>query len=106
MNLLEQLAKKLNIRQGKGFSNAVTVPQKGSGQEFLNSLSKHALKLYEKQTDIKNFTKLVLSDPENTSHNQMVENLFSKGVRDPLENDKIAELAENSKLLKDLGLDD
>ena len=36
-----------------------------SKNEFLDSLSKHALKLYEKKCDIKNFTKLVLSDPEN-----------------------------------------
>ena len=62
------------------------------------------LYFYEKQCDIKNFTKLVLSDPENTSHNKIVEDLFKSGAKDPLENEKLTQLAENSKLLKDLGL--
>ncbi len=110
MKLFEQIAKKFNIKQGKNCSNAATAADKQtfdrSGYEFLNSLSKHALKLYEKQIDIKNFTKLVLSDPENTSHNEIVSELFKKGVKDPLENEKLAELADNSKLLEDLGLND
>ena len=72
--------------------------------EFLDSLSKHALQLYERQCDIKNFTKLVMSDPENTSHNAIIDDLFEKGVKDPLERQKLEKLAQNDRFLKDLGL--
>ncbi len=109
MNLFEQLAKKLNFKTGKPLNNCMTGPDnadfEGYSRELLNNLSKHALKLYEKQCDIKNFTKLVLSNPENTSHEEIVANLFEKGVKDPLENEKLAGLADNKNLLKDLGID-
>ncbi len=71
---------------------------------FLKNLSRQALDLYERQTDIKNFSKLVLSDPENTSHNKMVEDLFEDGVADPFVDDKLEMLANNQKFLRDLGL--
>ena len=72
--------------------------------EFLKNLSKRAVELYEKQTDINNFSKLVLSNPENTSHNLLVNNLFENGVADPFVDEKLADLANNQKFLKDLGL--
>ena len=75
-----------------------------SKNEFLDNLTKHAVKLYEKKCDIKNFSKLVLSNPENTSHNELVEELFQKGVIDPLEDEKLEKLADNSRFLRDLGL--
>ena len=71
---------------------------------FLKNLSKQALDLYERKTDIKNFSKLVLSDPENLSHNEMVEELFEEGVADPFVDDKLEMLANNEKFLRDLGL--
>lgn len=71
---------------------------------FLKNLSEQALKLYEKQTDIKNFSKLVLSDPDDLSHNKMVEDLFESGVADPFVDDKLEMLANNEKFLRDLGL--
>jgi hypothetical protein len=67
-------------------------------------MSKHALKLHEKQCDIKNFTKLVLSDPENTTHNERVEQLLKEDVLDPLSDKVIEELSNNKELWKDLGL--
>ncbi len=108
MKLFKQLSEKLNLTKKKvsnqGMIRPIDVDFDLSKNEFLDSMSKHALKLYEKQCDIKNFTKLVLSDPENTSHNKIVEDLFKSGAKDPLENEKLTQLAENSKLLKDLGL--
>lgn len=108
MKLFKQLSEKLNLTKKKasnqGMIRPIDVDFDLSKNEFLDSMSKHALKLYEKQCDIKNFTKLVLSDPENTSHNKIVEDLFKNGAKDPLENEKLTQLAENSKLLKDLGL--
>lgn len=108
MKIFKQLSEKLNIKTKKaaaqGMIKPIDVDFDLSKNEFLDNLSKHALRLYEKQCDIKNFTKLVLSDPENTNHNQIVEELLKKDVKDPLENKKLADLANNEKLLKDLGL--
>ncbi len=72
--------------------------------KFLKDLSKKAVELYERQNDIKNFSQLVLSNPENTSHDKLVNKLFNEGVVDPFVDDKLAHLADNKKLLKDLGL--
>lgn len=67
-------------------------------------MSKKAVELYERQTEINNFSKLVLSNPENKSHNKMVERLFNEGVADPFVDEKLADLADNQKFLRDLGL--
>ncbi len=108
MKLFKQLAEKLNSKNKKnsniGMIKPIDVNFDLSKNEFLESLSRHALKLYEKQCDIKNFSKLVLSNPENTSHNEIVDELLKKGIVDPLEDEKLEQLANNSKLLKDLGL--
>lgn len=73
---------------------------------FLDKLTKNAINLYEKQSDIKNFSKLVLSDPENTSHFDIMDNLFANGLADPTEDEKFAELSDNKRFLRDLGLSD
>ena len=109
MKLFKQLSKKLDIRKkasAQGMIKPIDVDFDMHKNEFLDSLSKHALQLYERQCDVKNFTKLVLSNPENTSHNAIVDGLFKKGVKDPLENQKLEKLADNNKFLKDLGLID
>lgn len=62
--------------------------------------------MYERKCDIKNFTKLALSDPENDSHNKIMDELFAKGVIDPSEDEKLLELSDNTRFLKDLGLID
>ena len=107
MKLFKQLSKKLDIGAKKvlnqGMIKPVDVDFEMHKNEFLDSLSKHALQLYERQCDIKNFTKLVMSDPENTSHNAIIDDLFEKGVKDPLERQKLEKLAQNDRFLKDLG---
>ena len=108
MKLFKQLSEKLSTK-GKKVSNQrmikpIDVNFDISKNEFLDNLTKHAVKLYEKKCDIKNFSKLVLSNPENTSHNELVEELFQKGVIDPLEDEKLEKLADNSRFLRDLGL--
>ncbi len=72
--------------------------------KFLDKMTKKAVELYERQADIDNFTKLVLSDPENKNHNEIVDNLFEDGIVDPFVDDKLDMLARNEKFLKDLGL--
>lgn len=68
------------------------------------AISSAAMKLYQKEKDISHFTNLAMSNPEDTSHQSIIENLFSKGVIDPFSDDMLTELAGNSKLIEDLGL--
>ena len=60
--------------------------------------------MYERNCDIKNFSKLVLSNPENDSHNKIMDELFSRGVVDPSDDERLLELSDNSRFLRDLGL--
>ena len=87
-----------------GMSNPIEL-NNGQPNEFLDNLSKRAVEMFEKQCDIKNFSKLVLSDPENTSHIDMIQKMISEGkIKDPFEDEKLAELADNERFLRDLGL--
>ncbi len=106
--MFRKIAQQLKVTQVKNSPEHVTLP---FGKEFLTEknaflkdISKKAVDLYEKQSDIKHFSELVLSDPENTSHNKMVEKLFEDGVVDPFVDEKLADLADNQKFLRDLGL--
>ena len=105
--IFKKLAQKLNTKKTKrivGMSNPIDVGFVLPKNEFLDNLTQNALKMYEKKCDIKNFSKLVLANPENISHIEMVEELFLDGVIDPFEDDKLLHLADNKKLLEDLGL--
>lgn len=109
--MFKRLAKQLKVDNDENVSFLMSSPFKSLQEEtkdsFLKSLSKHALNLYERKTDVKNFTKLALSNPENTSHNKIVDELFGQdGVVDPFEDDKLFELSDNARLLRDLGLKD
>lgn len=65
---------------------------------ILKSLSEHALNLYQRKTDLKNFTRLALSDPQDKSHNELIKNA---GLD---EYDILFDLSNNDEFLKDLGL--
>jgi len=107
--MFKKLAQKLNIEKKKSIVkgamiNPIDVDFDSKTSVFLNKLTKQAVNLYEKKCDIKNFSKLVLSDMHNNSHNEIMNELFEKGVIDPFEDEKLADLSNNSKFLKDLGL--
>ena len=69
-----------------------------------SDISNNAMKMYQREQDISNFTKLAMSDEENTSHNKLVEQLFSKGIVDVFEDSTITALSSNKSLMNDLGL--
>lgn len=108
MELFKKLSEKLSTKGKKAVNNGMIKPIDVnfdlSKNEFLDGLSKRAVKLYEKQHDIKKFSQLVLSDPENLSHNNLVDELFNSGTLDPLEDEKLEKLADNKRFLRDLGL--
>lgn len=106
--MFKKLAQRLKTYDNKTNTARVTKPFADEfltdKNIFLKNITNKAIELYEKQTDINNFSKLVLSDPENKSHNKLVEDLFNEGVADPFVDEKLADLSNNQKFLKDLGL--
>ena len=105
--IFKKLAQKLSLEREKHNSvatNPLSVDFDSKKSVFLNKLTKTAVNLYERNCDIKNFTKLALSDPENNSHNQIMDELFSRGVIDPTDDEKLMKLSDNSRFLRDLGL--
>lgn len=107
--MFKKLAKQLKAANDENSCFPMSSPVNSLKEEaktaFLKGLSKHALNLYERKTDITNFTKLALSNPENTTHNKIVDDLFRRnGTVDPFSEDALFSLSENEKFLKDLGL--
>lgn len=105
--MFKKLAQKLNIEKKK-YSNAAINPLEvdfeGRKSVFLDKLTRTAVNMYERKSDIKKFTKLTLSNPENDSHNKIMDELFAKGVIDVSDDEKLMELSDNSRFLRDLGL--
>ncbi len=108
--MFKKLAQKLAADREK-YSSVALNPINADFDErkktLLNKMSENVVNMYERQADIKKFTKLALSDPENDSHNKIVDALFLRGiVIDKGTNEKLEALADNKKFLKDLGLTD
>lgn len=61
-------------------------------------------KQQERRDDIARFTKLAISDIENTSQNQLVEKLNIDIPLSEYENELIKKLSKNGQLLDDLGV--
>lgn len=69
-----------------------------------SAISNEAVNLYQRELDVKQFAKLVCANPENTSHEEIMNKLFSKGVTDPFSDDAVSQLVNNRRFLEDLGL--
>lgn len=69
-----------------------------------SAISKEAFYLYQREIDIQQFTKLAMSNPDDTSHVGMVNNLFANGVIDPFCSDNVNQLVTNKQFLQDLDL--
>ena len=86
------------ILAAKNVTNALNI-------KSLKGLTKQALSLYIRENDIKNFTKLALSNPEDNSHDDIIAKLFDqKTITDALDESNIKLLSKNKNLFKDLGL--
>lgn len=109
MQMFKKLVSKISSQRKQkavqGMINPLVSDYDNEKNEFLDKLSRQAVQMFEKKCDIKNFSKLVLSDPENTSHIEMTQEMIKQGkIVDPFEDEKLAELADNEKFLRDLGL--
>ena len=100
--LVQQL-KSQNVKSSLAISPFEEAKER-TKNDFLKKISQHVLSLYERQSDINKFTKLALSDPENTSHNDIVSELFGNGVDDFGDENEIYKLIDNDRFRKDLGL--
>lgn len=109
VSMFKKLANKININQRRSNTGAAINPLEvdfdNKQKEFFKSLTNSALNMYQKKCDIKKFTKLALSDLDNTSENEIVNELMQKGIIDPYEDEKLSDLANNKRFLRDLGLE-
>lgn len=88
-------------------TNPINNPYKNLDRNLLideTAISNEAVNLYEKEQDVKQFTSLVTSNPEDLSHEEIVAGLFNKGISDPFSDEVLTELSGNKKLLEDLSL--
>ena len=100
--MLKRIVGQLNLKSSQKYDSFATSPLEEAKQtehkNLLKTLSERALNLYQKRTDIKNFTKLALSNPEDLSHNELVKE------KELDEYDLLFDLTNNEEFLKDLGL--
>ena len=87
-----------------GDSFAKTINYQGIHSNFCLDIPE-IIEEQQRRDDIAKFTKLAVSDIENTSHNMLVNELFAdKDILSEYEKEVITELSTNDQLLKDLGL--
>ena len=67
-------------------------------------ISSDAMKLFQKDLDIKKFTKFIVDEKDDISYMEKINELFNDGVVDPFDENAINKLLSNNKLLDDLGL--
>lgn len=103
--MFKKIVKQTAQNLDKNSSSVVISPFDAIKKAFLNRLSKHALSLYEKKSDIKNFTKLALSDPLDNSHDEIAAEVFGDDkLLEALSEGELFDLTDNENFLKDLGL--
>jgi hypothetical protein len=109
--MFKKLAQKLNTERKREAAvgaviNPIDINFDDRRQAFLNKLSESAVKLYEKEQDVKKFTSLAMSNAEDNSADTLVKELFDNGIVDPLDDKKLTELSFNERFLKELGYKD
>ena len=67
-------------------------------------ISMSAIEMFQRDCDINKFNKIAMSNPEDLSHLDKMNELFSQGVVDVFEDDVLSSLVTNSKLWDDLEL--
>ena len=65
-------------------------------------ISSDAMQMFQRDLDVKKFTKIASENPEDISYLERMRELFNDGVVDAFEDDVLGELVTNSKLWDDL----
>lgn len=111
INLSEELSNSQAEKQLENINsvtiNSINNPYKNADKNLLideTAISEDAMTMYQKEQDMKKFTDLAMSDPQDLSHEEIISNLFSNGVTDLFSDETFSELSENTSLLNDLEL--
>lgn len=86
-------------------TNPINNPYRNIDKNMLideTAISDEAVSLYQKEQDVQKFTNLMMSDPNDMSHEDIIDSLFQKGISDPFSDETLQELAGNKNLLGDL----
>ncbi|MFI3300831.1 MAG: hypothetical protein R3Y28_05355 [Candidatus Gastranaerophilales bacterium] len=110
--MFKKLAYKLKLdrnaysNNSSNATNPIDKTRTSNNNEFLNKLSLNTVNLFEKENDIEKFSKLVLDDFENFTPEITEINLKVNDIFDPFEEEKLLQLSENKRFLKDLGFEE
>ena len=87
-------------------ANAQKAAQNGMTNPYVDrtEISSSAMELFQRDCDINKFNKIAMNDLDESSVLEQMNDLFSQGVIDVFNDDLLSELANNSKLWKDLEL--
>ena len=87
-------------------ANAQKVAQGGMTNPYVDrtEISSNALEIFQRDCDINKYNKIAMSDMNDFSHLERMNELFAEGVVDVFEDDVLSSLAKNSKLWEDLEL--
>ena len=69
-----------------------------------SEISANAIELFQRDCDISKFNKIAMSDINDFSHLERMNEIFAEGVVDVFEDDILSSLVTNSKLWDDLEL--
>lgn len=89
-------------------TNPISNPYKNIDRNLLideTAISDEAVNLYQKEQDVKQFTALAMSNPEDMSHEDIVAGLFNKGVTDVFSDEALESLSSNQDLMGDLDIE-
>ena len=105
---ISQMYEKMQPDKNLGVSFAKTINYQGIHNNFcldIPEIIEEEQRNQERRNDIAKFTKLAISDIENTSHNDLVMDLMSdKDFMRIYEDEIFADLSTNEQLLNDIGL--
>lgn len=86
-------------------TNPISNPYKNVDRNLLideTAISDEAVNLYQREQDIQKFSNLAMSDPQDSSQEEIIASLFSKGVQDLLSDESLESLSSNQKFLEDI----
>ncbi len=101
---LEKQSNIINLASVKANMNKTLFNKSSNPYVDKTEISSNALQLFQKDLDIKKFNQVAMSDKEDLSHLERMQELFKSGVTDVFEDDVLKELVTNSKLWDDLEL--
>ncbi len=88
-------------------TNPINNPYKNIDRNLLideTAISDEAVNLYQKEQDVKQFSTLAMSNPEDLSHEEIINSLFKSGASDLFSDEAMQELAGNTRLLDDIAM--